>query len=163
MQKALKLYLAGPDVFLNVDTGAQKKVLCLNAGYTPLYPLDNEIMGDNAAKEILGANLNMISEADLVIANISPFRGPHCDPGTAFEVGYALQSGKRILLYSNDSRSLIARIKEDFPSIYADNTSIEDFELTENLMLSKTAETFCVDDRSDQGAMKAFIKALESI
>lgn len=163
MQKALKLYLAGPDVFLNDDTGARKKVLCLNSGYTPLYPLDNEITGDNAAKEILEANLKMISVADVVIANISPFRGPHCDPGTAFEVGYAMQSGKRILLYSNDSRSLITRIKEDFPNVRADGTNIEDFNLTENLMLSKIAEPVCVDDRSDQGAMKAFIKALESL
>lgn len=163
MPEALKLYLAGPDVFLKNDIGSQKKALCLKAGYVPLYPLDNEITGGNAAQEILDANLKMISVADMVIANISPFRGPHCDPGTALEVGYAMQSGKRVLLYSNDSRSLITRIKEDFPSIYVDNTSIEDFGLTENLMLSKTAEPFCVDDRSDQGAMKAFIIALESI
>lgn len=163
MQKAPKLYLAGPDVFLNDDTGIQKKALCMNAGYTPLYPLDNEISGDNAAQEILDANLKMIEEADVVIANISPFRGPHCDPGTAFEIGYAVQSRKRILLYSNDSRPLITRIKEDFPNVYADNTSIEDFGLTENLMLSKIAEPVCVDDRSDQGAMKAFAQALNHI
>ena len=39
-----KIYLAGPDVFLSnaIEVGNRKKKLCSQAGFTGLFPLDNE-------------------------------------------------------------------------------------------------------------------------
>ena len=46
-----------------------------------------------AAWEIAGAifdaNIQKIDECSAVIANITPFRDPGMDAGTAFEIGYA--------------------------------------------------------------------------
>ncbi len=47
----MKIYLAGPDVFLHdaVEIGQRKAELCARHGLTGLYPLDNAI--DLAARE----------------------------------------------------------------------------------------------------------------
>ena len=39
--------------------------------------------------------------SDAVIANLTPWRGPGCDPATAFEVGFASALGKPVLAYLN--------------------------------------------------------------
>ena len=41
----MKIYLAGPDVFLHdaVDIGQRKMDLCARHGLTGLYPLDNVV------------------------------------------------------------------------------------------------------------------------
>ena len=47
----MKIYLAGPDVFLPdaVELGRRKVALCARHGLTGLYPLDNAV--DLAAKD----------------------------------------------------------------------------------------------------------------
>ncbi len=164
MQKMIeKVYLAGPDVFFNDSAGKKKKQLCLDQGLTPLFPLDNEIEGENPAPEIFKANLAMIERCDAVLANITPFRGPSCDPGTAFEIGYAINAGKRVFCYSSDAREIKQRIEEDFPQYLKDGMSIEDFGCADNLMLSCAADTDFVDDREDNAAMQAFVLVLKRI
>lgn len=165
-----KVYLAGPDVFMpDANIGDIKKSLLNEIGLLGLYPLDNELNETYSSKQSLAkaiylGNIDMLNECDVVLANISPFRGPHCDPGTAYEIGYARALGKDVHLYSNDSRTLEARIAEDFPSIDQDQYTIEQFELQENLMIPAGGceQVTCVDDRSDLSALSAFKTLLAS-
>lgn len=140
-----KIYLAGPEVFLPnaLEVGNAHKRLCAKYGYEGLFPLDNTIIGNDLkeiAEAIRLANQRMIQRCDIVIANLSPFRGPEPDSGTAWEVGYAQGLGKKVLGYSTDLRTL----KEKTQSILNLNDTncdlegmeIEDFGLTHNLMFS---------------------------
>ena len=54
----MKIYLAGPDVFLPdaVEIGRRKVELCTRHGLTGLYPLDNAI--DPAAKRRLAGDIS---------------------------------------------------------------------------------------------------------
>lgn len=158
-----KVYLAGPDVFFRDNTGQVKKDLCTQFGLSPLFPLDNEITREDPAPEIFKANLRMMDHCDAVLANVTPFRGPSCDPGTAFEIGYALRSGIPVFCYSSDSRELIQRIEEDFPQCLKDGMSIEDFGNLDNLMISCADRTINVDNREDIAAFDAFKSSLNRI
>ena len=43
-----------------------------------------------------------MDQADVIIANLTPFRGPSADAGTVYELGYMLGKGDRLCLgYSN--------------------------------------------------------------
>ena len=138
-----KIYLAGPDVFLPhaIEHGNWMKMLCADYGHEGLFPIDNVIQGpspSDIANKIMEANKAMIVQCDIVIANLSPFRGPEPDSGTVWEVGYAQGLGKEVLAYSCDRRSL----KEKTQCILnlgnsatdKEGMSIEDFGLTHNLM-----------------------------
>ncbi len=101
----MKIYLAGPDVFRdNAEWhGAVLKLLCEEHGHEGLYPLDNEIEPLDS-KLIFEGNLNLIKECDVVLANMTPFRGPSMDVGTAWEIGAAKALGKRVLLYNSSGK-----------------------------------------------------------
>ena len=166
----IKAYLAGPDVFLpqNEENVRLKFELCEKAGLKPLYPLDNEVDLENkdAADIIKSANLEMIRSAGIVLANTSPFRGPHTDPGTALEIGYAIALGKPVFGYTNDDRDLIDRIRQDFCNDIAwKDTLIENFGLSENLMISKSLiqREFRAHEPSDLAAMTAFEALIKHI
>ncbi|WP_419770092.1 MAG: nucleoside 2-deoxyribosyltransferase [Candidatus Marinarcus sp.] len=149
-----KIYLAGPDVFLPhaKEHGETLKQLCLKAGFMGLFPLDNEITGDSLleiATKIQKENIKMIHACDIVLANLSPFRGPEPDSGTVWEVGYAQALGKQVFAYSNDMRSLKEKAIDalhllDNAKTDNENNTIEDFGLTHNLMFSNrvVATTF---------------------
>jgi nucleoside 2-deoxyribosyltransferase len=51
----------------------------------------------NDAATIYRENTKRIRTADAVVADISPFRGPHMDVGRAMEIGYAAALGKPVL------------------------------------------------------------------
>ena len=129
-----KIYLAGYDVFYPdaAGRGQAMKQLCKRYGFEGLYPLDNEAQ---SAQEILAGNLKLIEEADIVMANMNPFRGMEPDSGTAFEVGYAVGKGKRIYVYLEDCRTLRQKIGETDARGFA----VEDFSLPLNLMIACSA------------------------
>jgi len=54
----------------------------------------------------LKANEAMMIQADAVIANLTPFRGPGADAGTVYELGFMAGGGKLCLAYCNDSHAL---------------------------------------------------------
>jgi nucleoside 2-deoxyribosyltransferase len=141
-----KIYLAGPDVFLPdaVDIGRRKVELCARHGLTGLYPLDNTV--DRAAKDaslqIFRDNEKMMIAADAIIANLTPFRGPGADAGTVYELGYMAGHGKLCLGYSNDPSLYADRVRKftdvaskDGHLIDRDGLTVEDFGLTDNLMM----------------------------
>jgi nucleoside 2-deoxyribosyltransferase len=144
----MKAYLAGPDVFLpdavKVLQSMQEK--CKAAGFQGVIPIDNtfpEDYHDNVAVAmyIRNRNIDKIRDCQLVFANVSPFRGPHADDGTAFEVGYAIAMAKPVYCYSTDSnRTLLERIRgmrlcDKDSTIDHDNWVVENFGLPVNLML----------------------------
>jgi len=140
-----KIYLAGPEVFLPnaIEVGETLKQRCLAYGFEGNFPLDNVISGaspSEIALKIQEANQEMIRTCDIVIANLSPFRGPEPDSGTVWEVGFAQGLGKKVVAYSSDRRSLKERTQAMLH--LGDNTidhegmHLEDFGLSHNLMFA---------------------------
>ena len=143
-----RLYLAGPDVFLPdaVEAGQRKCALCERFGFEGLYPLDTEIRDGPAlavATAIYRGNAALMHAADGIIANLTPFRGPSADVGTAFELGFMAALGKPVFGYSNDGRPFLERTRAavgitrtaDGHWVDADGLTVEEFGLADNLML----------------------------
>ena len=143
------IYLAGPDVFLAdaEAAGLAKKDLCAAHGFVGRFPLDAELaMAPDAhlSTRIYEANLNLLQASDVVVANLTPFRGVSADVGTVFEVAYALALRKPIFAYTNAAESLLNRVALNFGrraeirnerTFADDGMVIEDFGLAENLMI----------------------------
>jgi nucleoside 2-deoxyribosyltransferase len=142
----MKVYLAGPDVFLAdaIEIGRRKIELCRRHGLTGLYPLDNAIdtAAQDASLRIFRGNETMMIDADAVIANLTPFRGPGADSGTVYELGYMAGRGKLCLGYSNDPSCYADRVRQftdvvsrDGRLVDAAGLTVEDFGLSDNLMM----------------------------
>lgn len=141
-----KIYIAGPDVFKrnSIEIGKNIVALCENYGYEGLYPLDNVVDFSQAkhkiAKDIFDANAAMIQQADIVIANLSSFRGKEADSGTVWECGYAYALGKRVYGYMDRASSYLEQFetkKEEGKMFWdEDDRFIEDFDYPINLMIA---------------------------
>lgn len=142
----MKIYLAGPDVFRrNPEATFNKhKAFAIPFGGTGLSPFDSEAKEESTATDIFKANVKLINECDLVIANLEPFRGPNVDDGTAWEIGYAYGLGKKIYGYlPMPKRSLLAtthiyKLLYEYKPETAKSMAfphIEDFDYSRNLMI----------------------------
>lgn len=142
----MKIYLAGFDVFRAdaIMHGDMLRAECQRNGFVGLYPMDNKLpsalQGRALAKWIYQANVELIKEADFIVANLNPFRGLEPDSGTSFEVGYAIALGKSVWGYIDDQKTLVERLTGDEPEegkAYVDENefTIENFDLPINLML----------------------------
>jgi nucleoside 2-deoxyribosyltransferase len=140
-------YLAGPEVFLRraEAIGRAKKEICREFGLVGLFPLDGEIEADgggaDVARAIYLANVALLQRADLIIANMTPFRGPSMDVGTAFEMGFMAARGKPVFAYTHVGDGYLDRVRASglagtSRAIDRDGLSIEDFGLHDNLMMS---------------------------
>jgi nucleoside 2-deoxyribosyltransferase len=141
-----RVYLAGFEVFRPdaAAYGESLKALCHAFGFEGIYPLDaaapDTIDARDRARWIYRANIDAIGRADLVMANVTDFRGPgEPDSGTAFEIGFAVAAGKPVWAYTTDRGELRDRI----PSSLTDNGRlcekgflVEDFGLPKNLMIA---------------------------
>lgn len=148
-----RVYLAGPEVFLpNArEIGARKRVICEWHGLLGVFPSDEEDVLNPAlilrerALAISCAMERVMRGCDAMIVNLTPFRGPSADVGSAYEMGFMRALGRPIFGYSNDGRLFLERVTtfcggavrlrltgehED-----ADGMVIEPFELHDNLML----------------------------
>lgn len=146
-QRPLRVYLAGPEVFLPdaVAAGRRKQEICARHGLTGIYPLDNALSLDSlppqeAGLRIAAANESLMRGCDLTIANMTPFRGPSADVGTAFEMGFMRALGRPVLAYSNIALPFAARTRTGLGLAAdamrdTDGMALEDFGLTDNLML----------------------------
>ncbi len=177
-ETALKAYLAGPDVFLPdaVAVGRAKQAICARHGFEGLFPLDNVLPPATSPREtalaIARANEDLIRKCDVVFANLTPFRSPSADPGTAFEIGFARALGKRVHGYSAGEGVLLHRTQRFYglgegaardPSGHA----IEDFGMVDNLMLDgaiiESGGVMMLFPAGDLSAMSAFEALLEKI
>jgi nucleoside 2-deoxyribosyltransferase len=142
---ALTAYLAGPEVFLpRAPEHALRKIeICARYGIDGRTPLNEDIerspgVSDEAfAFEIFRKDIAMMEACHIIIANLSPFRGPSADSGTLIEVGWFLGRGKPIFGYSNSatrfaerSHAHIGTISDQFSGIV-----VEGFGMPDNLMI----------------------------
>lgn len=139
----MKAYLAGPDVFLpNAAAHAEAKIALCAAygleGVAPFNPdLDMSLPPAALWRRIYEDDLRMMRDCDIIIANLTPFRGVSADAGTLIELGWFLGAGRPRWGYSNTaapfaSRALAhrARLPDPLPGI-----AVEDFGLGDNLMI----------------------------
>lgn len=158
-----RIYLAGPDVFeLNASMiGFELVALCHKHGVQGVFPLDEGSLDPVA---IYRACIIGVDTCAAVVANISPFRGPHMDPGTAFEIGYAVAKGKPVFAYSTASaQDLHHRIPHELDAgdgmrIDADGLIVEDFGCTENLMICLGAQAIHGSAEEAIAAAAAFLR-----
>ena len=149
------VYLAGPDVFYpDAPTRARRMKRALaRRQMVGLFPMDNKFDPSEFADAtglglaIGNANEAMMRKADIIIANIQPWRGVEADDGTAYEVGYMAAQNKIIVLHTNDMRSFAERVINDIykgrvhrdgPFLRGDHDKmmVEDFtDFADNLML----------------------------
>ncbi|MBV8835658.1 MAG: nucleoside 2-deoxyribosyltransferase [Alphaproteobacteria bacterium] len=149
----MKIYLAGPEVFLPdaVAMGRRKQEICARHGLIGLFPLDNELAAraeEPLSRRIFAANTALMDQADAIIANLTPFRGPSADAGTVYELGFMLGlrragQNKLCLGYANIALSYRDKVRERF-SLERDASGVlrdeqeleaEDFGLADNLMI----------------------------
>jgi nucleoside 2-deoxyribosyltransferase len=143
----MRLYLAGPDVFLPdpLARGAVLKAACAARGLVGVFPLDPLAGGDlpewadlPEPLRIARRNETHIAACDALLANLTPFRGPSADVGTVYELGYARALGRPVFGWSNDARRFTQRTRNFCKvsgNIDADGLQIEDFGLADNLMV----------------------------
>jgi nucleoside 2-deoxyribosyltransferase len=150
-----RAYLAGPEVFLadKAEVFAAKSALCERYGIEAAPPMDAGALEPEGrlSRQIYLRNVQLMDTADLIIANLSPFRGPSADAGTVFELGYGFAKGLPVFGYSNDPRSFLERVevfvgpstrRRDGQKYGRDGYAIEDFDLADNLMIDETLESF---------------------
>ncbi len=163
-----RAYLAGPDVFFAqpLEIGQEKKRICARYGLEGVFPLDAEfdIAGFPLAEQgyrCFDATANLMRTCDLAIANLTPFRGPSTDVGTAIEVGYMYALGKLVLGYTNVSQNFAERVGQD-------GFLVEPFGLVDNLMVDGAivrsgGVVICVSVPEDQiyKSLEGFEKCVE--
>ena len=133
----MRVYLAGPDVFFSnaMEIGQAKKDICAQFGFEGVYPLDADFSDllelANPAEwgyRSFDLMVELMDGCDLMIANMTPFRGPSMDVGTAVEIGYMYGRGKPVFGYTNASTDYADRVEPD-------GFSIEAFGLIDNCMV----------------------------
>ncbi len=150
----VRVYLAGPEVFLPDarEIGVRKRAICERHGLVGVFPADEDDSFDPAlslrerAFAISRAMERAIQGCDAMIVNLTPFRGPSADVGSAYEMGFMRALGRPIFAYSNDGRPFLERVRAFCGGAVRlrpkgghedpDRMAIEPFELHDNLMLT---------------------------
>ena len=89
MSRIRSIYLAGPPLpAAYADTVAlEARQMCEASGYGALglqpEPLVEQSPSEAMAREIYAQRVASMRQADAAIVNLSPFRGPNCDPSIA--------------------------------------------------------------------------------
>lgn len=148
----IKLYLAGPDVFVRdvPAVAAAKKSICARHGFVGVFPADLVRPQPDLAPLAQGLAIydaleRGMRDCDAIVADLAPFRGPSMDVGTAFEVAYMHALGRPVFGYSAADAPFAERVAAHFGGRVARRTdgtlegadayAIEEFAMHENLML----------------------------
>jgi nucleoside 2-deoxyribosyltransferase len=130
-----RAYLAGPDVFFPdaIAIGNSKRKICSAHGIEGVFPLDAKfdlagLSPQEQGYRCFDAMVDLMQHCDFAIANLTPFRGPSMDVGTAVEIGYMHGLGKPVFGYTNVLESFSERVGED-------GFFVEPFGLVDNLMV----------------------------
>jgi len=128
------VYIAGPAVFLpdpEVVLAAASAALRRH-GLAPMPPVTGADAEEHLGAEgIYRDNCRRIDGCAGMLADCTPFRGPSLDPGTAWEIGYAVARGLPVAGWSDDPRPYCERARPD-------GRTIENFGLFENLMIARS-------------------------
>ncbi|MBB4266739.1 nucleoside 2-deoxyribosyltransferase [Roseospira visakhapatnamensis] len=151
-----RIYLAGPEVF-RVDAraiGERKRALCAESGLEGVFPLDGVPPGEppptpDSGLAIARHCFAALDRCDAMIANITPFRSPSGDVGTAVEMGYMRGLGRPVVAYSNTALPYVERVaiaiggglpkREDGTPVDLEDMAVESFGLADNLMVDGCA------------------------
>jgi nucleoside 2-deoxyribosyltransferase len=151
---ARRIYLAGPDVFLPdaAAAAARKKALCRDYGFEGAFPFDavldfTRLTPRQKAMRIYRSDVALMDSCDICVAQMTPYRGPSMDVGTAYEMGYMRAQGKPVLGYTNVAGDIFARtaaffggrdrlrLRETMVHEDPDSMMIEGMGMVDNLML----------------------------
>ncbi len=145
-----QVYLAGPDVFLPdaAQRAERLKRVCARHGLVGVFPLDalpdepGEWHALPLARAIARRNEAHIRRCDALVANLTPFRGPGADGGTAYELGFARALGRPVFGWSNAGGSYLDRCarwpgaaRRGAAWLDPEGLEIEAFGLPDNLMM----------------------------
>ena len=183
MRPVRSVYLAAPPMpSPQAEVIAEEsRALCEAAGFTAVgleaTPLVEQSPSEAMAREIYADRLTRMRKADAAIVNLSPFRGPHCDPGVAFEAGFFSGMGKPVFGYMNlvseGEAELKARVEAyigaepDADGVWRDDLGapIEDYGLPESLILWAEARRLYVivtpDPETDLTGLQLCLDALK--
>lgn len=147
----MKVYLAGPEVFLpNAREVLDRKIaLTRRYGFIPISPGDLEVPATDTKRSkglaISSINERLMLGSDMIIANLTPFRGVAADVGTAFELGFMCARGCPAYAFSNTVSDHFARVARHYDGQIRSDTenrprgpdglAVEDFDMVDNLML----------------------------
>ncbi|MCK4790914.1 MAG: nucleoside 2-deoxyribosyltransferase [Desulfobacteraceae bacterium] len=163
---SLRIYLAGPDVFLAnaLEIGERKKEWCRRFGFEGLFPIDPQDTDAAEPAKTFTGNYALMDRADIGLFNLTPFRGPSADAGTIFELGVLFAKGKPVYGYANTREIYRERVDRLFGPIVdrdgrpwgRDGYAVEDFGLTDNLMIVRAIEEAggsisVVEERTTEG------------
>lgn len=152
----ISAYLAGPDVFLpNAGAhAAEKLAICARHGIAGRSPLNEDIATLAAMDEaeawraIFAKDIAMMEGCDIIIANLTPFRGASADAGTLVELGWFLGRGRPAFGYSNSavpfavrSQHLLKTVPDPMPGL-----TVGGFGLADNLMIAGAVQRFLLPD-----------------
>ncbi|MEM8603484.1 MAG: nucleoside 2-deoxyribosyltransferase [Cyanobacteria bacterium P01_H01_bin.121] len=161
-----RIYLAGPDVFRRdaLNHAEQLKQMCNQYDFSGVFPFDAQVEPQATPTatglEIFRQNVALMDSCDTAIANMTPFRGPSMDVGTAFEMGYLFSQKKPVFAYSEAEISAYdQRTKSFYVSRGAtvtehtdgphgsrledpDQMEIENFGFADNLMMVGAVKAF---------------------
>ena len=153
MRRVRSVYIAAPALpTANAEAAAREvRLMCEAAGFEAVG-LEAESLVERArseamAREIYANRVSRMRQADAAIVNLTPFRGPHCDPGVAFEAGFFSGLGRPVFGYMNlmteEDAELKSRVEAyvgadpDADGVWRDDLGapIEDYGLPESLIL----------------------------
>ncbi|PHY14093.1 nucleoside 2-deoxyribosyltransferase [Caulobacter sp. B11] len=153
MKPVRSIWLAGPEPWL-ADAPAQsarQRALCADNSFEGLTPPpaapgdpdDSEIQ----ARELYADRMAQLRRADAGVINLTPWRGPSCDPSAAFEAGVLAGLGRPVFAYLNiqdeTQAEYVDRVEaqvgaqRDAAGVWrdGDGCAIEDMGLPETVML----------------------------
>ncbi len=183
MRRIRSIYLAGPALPLvhEAPVAAAAQLMVEAAGYAAVR-LDEDALVERSpseamAREIYAQRVARMRQADAAVVNLTPFRGPHCDPGTAFEAGFFSGLGKPVFAYMNlfseEEAELKSRVdfyvgaEVDEAGVWRDDfgAPIEDYGLPESLILWAEARRLYVivtpDPESDLTGLQLCLDAVK--
>jgi nucleoside 2-deoxyribosyltransferase len=153
MRRIRSIYLTGPDLSAAhaQAVARESRLLCEAAGFQ-VVTSDPETLierepSEAMAREIYAQRVARMRQADAAVVNLTPFRGPHCDPTAAFEAGFFSGLGKPVFAYMNVVSEEEAELRErvdvyvgaefDEDGVWRDDqgVAIEDYGLPESLIL----------------------------
>ncbi len=182
MRRITSLYIGGPDAAFP-GAGAhlrRKRGLCEAAGFVPVVSTDSLLVettpSEAMAREMYADRVSRMRLADAAIINLTPWRGPSCDPAAAFEVGFLGALNKPVFAYMNVAEETQAELRvrvEDHVGgeterggrvVDAFGAEVEDFGLPEALMVWAEARRLYVIVTPDLfGDVSGFELCLEAV
>jgi nucleoside 2-deoxyribosyltransferase len=122
---------------LNAAAASMSDLNAAAASMSDLNATAASMTDDEAWRAIFHKDIAMMEASDIIIANLTPFRGASADAGTLVELGWFLGRGKPVFGYSNcatpfdnRSRAHAAQISDATPGLMH-----ESFGLPDNLMV----------------------------